>query len=805
MAYDWGAGSAQTLTFPEAMSLANSHHAVLAYDSNALNPHFVYSDESGQEHDVWFLDATTLCNGLMAGEANAPEGYALWSLGSEDPSVWNFFSRNINLKAALESLKTIPISKNVIYQGDNGISRIIKKPESGSRDYSVNDGLITNENFTKYPASYLIETVNFSDKKKIVLTFDDGPDKTYTPQIMAILKQYKVTATFFVIGSSANSNPSITQEIAQNFEIGNHTYTHPNIGKIQPRFLEYELNATQRVIENLTGHNTVLFRSPYAFDADPVYPRDLTALETISDFGYYNVPIGADSSDWQKGDVQDLVGRVINSVEKDGERIILFHDGGGDRSQTVQALPQVIERLQKDGYEFTTISESTGLKKETVVSDAKETLFTRFNGFGYSLVHWFNLTIWTIFFIGIILGIIRFIMLTSFAATGWIKLRQKFSSNFNPKVSVVISAFNEAKVIKRTINALLASLYADLEIIVINDGSSDGTLEVLEKNFSQNPSIKILSHENMGKAASLNRGINLAKGSIIVTLDADTLIRKEAIFLLVRHFDDPRVGAVAGNAKVGNRINLLTKLQAIEYITSQSHDRRAFGIVNSITVVPGAIGAWRKLAIVQAGGFTDNTLAEDADLTVEILKKGYIIETEQNALGYTEAPDNFKSFLKQRFRWVFGTLQVGWKNRKIMFQPKYGLVAFFGIPNILVFQLFFSILAPIVDLMVVLTIVLSVWHYQQHPAEFSWMSVAPFFIYYGVFAFLDSLTAFLAFLMEKREDKRLLLLLPLQRLFYRQLIYYVTWKAVAIALRGKFVAWEKIVRKNTVQVSAIKA
>ena len=159
----------------------------------------------------------------------------------------------------------------------------------------------------------------------------------------------------------------------------------------------------------------------------------------------------------------------------------------------------------------------------------------------------------------------------------------------------------------------------------------------------------------------------------------------------MRHFDDPRVGAVAGNAKVGNRLNLLTKLQAVEYITSQSYERRAFGVVNSITVVPGAIGAWRKSVVLAVGGFKNDTLAEDTDLTIEILKRNFVIETEQLALGFTEAPDNLKAFFTQRFRWVYGTLQAGWKNRQIMFKKKFGPVAYFGIPNILIFQLFFSI------------------------------------------------------------------------------------------------------------------
>jgi len=542
----------------------------------------------------------------------------------------------------------------------------------------------------------------------------------------------------------------------------------------------------------LAGRHTVLFRSPYATDSDAVKSHDLSSLVTLSNLGYFNVPIGADSLDWQKTEAKVLAERVIDGVKNNNDRIILFHDGGGNRTQTVKALPMIIEQLKKDGYEFSTVQAATGISEELITPKTSGTVFSSLNSFGYRLVDEINAIVWVIFFIGIILGIARFVMLTSFATTGWFRSRKYFSHQFKPKVSVIISAFNEENVIQRTVDAVLTSDYENMEIILVNDGSSDNTLQIMKMYYGENEKIKILTHQNKGKAASLNRGIRTADGAIIVTLDADTIFNPDTISLLVRHFDDPRVGAVAGNAKVGNRINLLTKLQALEYITSQSHDRRA-------------IGAWRKSAISECGGFKFDTLAEDADLTVEILKKGYIIETEQNALAYTEAPDNLKTFLKQRFRWVFGTLQVGWKNRKIMFKPKYGLVAFFGIPNILIFQLFFSILAPIVDLMILLTIILSIWHFQQHPAEFSLTDVAPFFAYYAVFALCDFATAFLAFWMEKRENKWLLLWLPLQRFFYRQLVYYVTWKALVIALRGKFVLWEKIIRKNTVQVLPVKA
>ena len=143
--------------------------------------------------------------------------------------------------------------------------------------------------------------------------------------------------------------------------------------------------------------------------------------------------------------------------------------------------------------------------------------------------------------------------------------------------------------------------------------------------------------------------------AIVVGLDADTIFPRETIDQLVRHFVDPRVGAVAGNAKVGNRINTLTRWQALEYVTSQNLDRRAFNLLNCITVVPGAVGAWRRELVEELGGFTPLTLAEDADLTIAIVKAGYQVLYDKEAVGLTEAPDTVRGLLRQRFRWMFGT------------------------------------------------------------------------------------------------------------------------------------------------------
>lgn len=208
---------------------------------------------------------------------------------------------------------------------------------------------------------------------------------------------------------------------------------------------------------------------------------------------------------------------------------------------------------------------------------------------------WFNLMhLWTyfmnfVFVAGIILGMGRLLFVVILAL--WQKWRRKkLFKKTNLSVAVIVPAFNEEMVILETITSLLASNHSDeFEIIVVDDGSKDTTYDTARKTFGHNPRIKIFRIENSGKPIALNFGINQTKADILITLDADTVFSKDTIQKLVRHFDDPRVGAVAGNAKVGNRLNLLTRWQALEYIISQNLDRRAFAVLNCITVVPGAV------------------------------------------------------------------------------------------------------------------------------------------------------------------------------------------------------------------------
>src|SRR6185312_2166725 len=306
-----------------------------------------------------------------------------------------------------------------------------------------------------------------------------------------------------------------------------------------------------------------------------------------------------------------------------------------------------------------------------------------------------------------------------------------------------------------SVQNLLKTDYPNFEIIFVDDGSKDDTYRKVEQIFRNDPRVRIFSKPNGGKASALNYGMLQSAAEFLVCIDADTKLLPDAVSKLMMHFGDfeypggKKVGAVAGNVKVGNKVNLLTRWQSIEYISSQNFDRKAFAYVNAITVVPGAIGAFRKSAIVESGGFTSDTLAEDCDLTIRLLRCNYVVQNEGSAIAMTESPETLKMFNKQRFRWSFGVLQTFWKNRDMLFSTKNKSLGWIALPNILIFQYIIPAVIPLADFLMLVGLLTG--------------NAARIGTYYLIFMLVDVAVAILAFSFEKENITKLLWLVP-QRL-----------------------------------------
>lgn len=817
-AYDWQKGSndAASLSYQAAVIQAKESRdpkdpaiGRIQIDPKTLNPTYRYFDDAGKEHTVWMMDATTTYNQWLVARPYAPRGYALWYLGSEDPSLWNMMGRSHigGSQAALAKQVQNGVFNDLTYgrqsqvdfEGEGEMLDVVAKPNEGRRTVTVDPktSLITAQEYSEYPSSYVVRRYGYKPKQ-IVLTFDDGPDPTWTPKILDVLKREGVKATFFVIGQQAESNPGLIARIwEEGHELGNHTFTHPNLALTGRERSLLEITTTQRIIEAITGHTTTLFRPPYAIDVEPRTGGELRPIMLASEFNFISLGEKNDPQDWNLTE-RSLSGktgaeRILESAwnDRDAGSVILLHDGGGDRSATVAALPQIIEKFKAAGYKFITTAELRGVSRAALFPPVtgREQALVGVDKYVFETTYFFQCLMVLLFTLSVVLGITRQFWMTGLALVQRRRERARervlatTAGDYRPVVSVIIAAYNEENVIERTIRSVLASDYPKLEILVVDDGSKDGTFEVASTLFAGDPRVACIRKENGGKSSALNLGLTQAQGEVIVALDADTLFTPETIGRLVRHFVAPRVGAVSGNVRVGNTKNLLTRWQALEYITSQNFDRRAYDLMNCITVVPGAVGAWRRIAIEQVGGYTHDTLAEDTDLTWKIRRAGWYILNDSTAFAYTEAPESLRNLSRQRFRWAFGTLQNLWKHRKAL--GRYGAFGGVALPSLWLYQILFPAISPIMDLAVLFALFMG--------------NGTRVLTYYAVMVGAEFLGAVIAICMD-RGNPRLLPWLFLQRLVYRQLMYYVILKSFVAAIHGGAVGWNKFERTGTAQM-----
>jgi len=806
-AYDWhGGDSADDLSFQEAVVAARDSDARVDFDPDTNNPHFSYIENDNVKHDVWFLDGVTAYNQIHAADVFQPAGYALWRLGSEDPSVWSVFGRRYGATAPAE-LTHIPTNQDVDFEGEGEILRVEADPATGSRTFETDaqSGDIDDETYTKLPTSYVIRRVG-SVPKALALTFDDGPDPQWTPDILDILKEKNVKATFFIIGANAEGHPGLIQRIlAEGHEIGNHTFTHPNLAETSGEADRVELNATQRLFEALTGRSMRMFRPPYLGDAEPVTEDEIVPVEIAQNLGYITIGVHVDPLDWQSPTPEQMVQRVLKAVNDPNPdtrgNVILLHDSGGDRSHTVAVLPALIDDLRARGYRFVPVSQLAGLTRDQAMPRLAPSFELYADRMVFLTLSWLGSLLYYCFLGAIFLGIGRLLLLAGLSL--WNRLRPG-ALHAPPEtadlvVSVIIPAYNEEKVIASTVAGILNSDYQNLQIIVVDDGSRDNTAAVVRERFGSEAKVTLINTPNGGKAKALNIGLADAKGDVVVALDADTEFERETVSRLVRWFTDPTVGAVAGNAKVGNRVNTITRWQALEYIVAQNLERRALAALGTLTVVPGAVGAWRRSALTACGGFTFDTLAEDQDLTIAMQRAGFKVRFDDTAIAWTEAPATVRGLAKQRYRWAYGTLQCLWKYRDMTFNPRYGALGLVALPQVWLFQILLTALAPIADLLLVWQLLTQWVAYVQHGAEFSNDNLYTVGVYYCVFLLVDLAAATFGFLMEKRENWSLLWWLTLQRFGYRQLMYYVVVRSISSALRGALVSWGKLERAGTVK------
>lgn len=811
--YDWNdAGadaSGEAYTFQEVLAKGRDNPATsrMGFDRVSLNPYMTWTDPDSTDHLVWYLDGASGYNQVRAGRSLGAAGYAVWRLGAEDPAFWRTVTAD-NARDAAATLTEIPPGYETEFIGDGEILQIVASPRSGTRVATVDTvaGMIVGERINAYPSPYIIRKYGKLGNK-VALTFDDGPDGLWTPQILDTLRSRNATATFFVIGQNVEAHIPLMRRIVREGNLfGNHTFTHPNLALTPDWVTKLELDANQRLLEAILNRRSFFFRPPYFGDAEPTTNDELIPVDIASKRGYVTVGLHIDAEDWQPISAERIVNNVMDQRYYGGVRsgrfaggnVVLLHDGGGNRAQTVAALGPIIDSLRAHGDTIVPLSELAGISKEDAmpalpprsafVRDVELTTFSVFSGLEW-LFYW-------LFLIAVVVGAFRLAVMILLASYQRFRSRKPLP-DYTPPVTIIVPAYNEERVIASTVRSLLNQVYdGELQILVVDDGSPDDTFGVMMRDFGDDPRVKTYRKENGGKASALNFGIARARGEIIVGLDADTQFTPNTVGRLVAPLIDSRVGAVAGNAKVGNRHNLVTRWQALEYVTSQNLDRRALAVLNAITVVPGAVGAWRKSYVQAVGGFSDDTLAEDQDLTWSLGEEGVRVVYADDAVAYTEAPDTIKTLIRQRFRWSFGTLQCAWKHKRIFLRPRYGALGMIAMPNVWIFQLFYTAISPIADFMFAWSLFSVVMAKYQHGSTYALVNLEQVMFLYAIFLAVDWLTAVIAFIMEPGEELALTWLILIQRFVFRQTMYWVVLKSIAAAARGHVVGWGKLERKG---------
>lgn len=641
------------------------------------------------------------------------------------------------------------------------------------------------------PLSVTAHEADAPSNMQIALTFDDGPHPVYTPAILKILREKEVPAGFFFIGQAMLKHPDVVRQThAAGHEIGNHSFTHSTKVHEGQRRTRFELQTTNHILENIIGQQARFYRSPYLVDFGAASSEFITEadvpvshpLKQILDLGYVGVSAYIDPQDWDVTNSDVLTQRVLNRTQHGS--VLLLHDGGIQKEATLEALPTIIDELRAQGFEFVSLSELSGIPAyhspaHTLANDVSTYLGIPILGTTYSTFHDF---LFAATALTILLGIARLLFLLG------CRLLKRPPKPRRPDipVSVLIPAYNEEKNLAATITSVARSTHEQIEILVIDDGSKDNTRAIAEATAQTiTQPLTYLYKPNGGKASALNVGLAHASHNVVVAIDGDTIIHPDAISHLAIHFHDPQVGGVAGRVCAITNHRLLGWFQDIEYTVSQNIEKEAFYAAwGSIAVIPGAIGAWRKKAVQAVGGYSDDTLTEDQDLTLALHGAGYAIRYERHAIAYTEVPLQLKSFAKQRFRWSFGTVQCLWKYYHFCFDHRRPQLGFVIIPYGLFFSILSPLMMPIIDLMLIYEIFLG------GSTQLLWLAL--------LFLAIDLIYHAIGLLPEPSKLK-LLPVVPLQRIFYRMVLSYVILKSLLFAIEGTRSYWGTQLRTGSAQ------
>lgn len=609
----------------------------------------------------------------------------------------------------------------------------------------------------------------------VALTFDDGPDPQWTPMVLDVLAEHDVKATFFLIGEKVPGNQDVVARIVdEGHEIGLHSYNHPRMGELSDGDVLRQYRLNQQVVIGAVGVKPLIARPPYSFTDEQLSADEHRAARVARDMGGITMIF----SDIAPADYRGLTAEKImeEALPAQGrDAIITLHDGAGpDPVQTVDATDGLIRELRRRGYEFATASGYGNVAwSEPATLEERVTGSTLVVSASIYVVMRDKLQPVALFVAPILIARFFGTILLSWLQDRRTRRGSAYATNRGRLgVSLIVPAYNEEVGIKDALRSFEALRHdGPLEVLVVDDGSTDSTVE----RAREVPGVRVLSKPNGGKASALSAGIAAARFEICVLVDGDTIFEHDTITNLIRPLGDPAVGAVSGYPKVGNRTNLLSQMQNVEYILGCSLIRRAQERLGIITCLPGAIGAFRRSALLEVGGVPQHTMAEDTDLTMALGARGWKLSYAPDAVAWTEVPVDLKTFWKQRVRWSYGVFQVMWKHRKAASgerNRRYRL----AVLAYTLFDYLLAVMTPFADFFAILALL------SGNAIGIAWLV--------GLTFVAQAITVTLAIWFDN-ERFRCLWYLPAQLLFFRYFNIFVIGSALSSVISGRREKWNK--------------
>jgi len=786
----WQSGRARPkmVSFAEAMLHSHRLGGQIGFSADAANTRVRFLDEARRLNQIWLLDAASFYNQTQF--LSAGQNLAVWPLGYEDPAVWTLVNQSKTdpvaiLNAPVDLTDYVAVTGDGIFAVRNSVA--IEGHRRATLD-ATTGGLVSLD-YDRMPRPAELTMNGDLPQPGLVLTFSGLPPSEVSQTLLARLDRLGIEATFFLTPFELLEFDPVLADIKQaGHSIGARLQIRRTSSPFSAMVAELSSNFTQHLLAYLTGQRTAFV---HVHPKRPELPRDqfdMEAFGILQQNGY--LAVVADIEPFHGTFDQDrLIRRVRAAALRQRTTVLELDLTSGNAEAIVASLPDVIGLLRNDGLVFASLSDLAAQNVADVSPDFVSSAPGR-DAITYAVLNFWHVKLTIVFLVLLIAAAIRSLIYLVLAFLRRPPPPPK--GEFRPGVTVLVPAYNESKVIEQCVRSILRSDYPDIKVIVIDDGSRDGTASIVRQHFSTDPRVKLITQKNAGKWAAQNNGFIHTDTPIFIGIDADTVIRPDAISWLVQPFHDERVGAVAGFVEVGNRRNLLTACQTLEYLVSQSVSRRAFETFNGILVVPGAIGAWRTDAVRKAGLYSGNTITEDADLTIAVHRAGYHVRFQENARALTEAPETVGPFLVQRLRWILGMLQTSWKHRRAITERR--PVGYISIIDAIWFSLLTSLLSPVVDILLIGLIVKGIISLATTGAVA--LSALPLTVVgsYLLLVAIDGLNTLAAFRFERRVDLKLLLLVPFLRFGYRQLIYISSIRAMWRALTGQLSSWKKLRR-----------